>query len=123
MINANYLINKNHVNRGGNIVKSQKWHCKHFKSWPETDIPLLYKIHRKDFIMQVTNLWLKYGSEDQETGAIVSAPENAHKKIWEAWSIAPVKKNWGGVENNLLNHFLHSQLQNNAPYALKLYLK
>jgi hypothetical protein len=27
------------------------------------------------------------------------------------------------VENNLLNHFIHFQLQNNSPYALKLHLK
>jgi hypothetical protein len=26
------------------------------------------------------------------------------------------------VENNLLSHFIHFQLQNNAPYALKLHL-
>jgi hypothetical protein len=58
-------------------------------------------------------------SEGQETGAIVPAPENARKKIWGAWSIAPVKK----IFLNNLNHFIHFQLQNNAPYALKLHLK
>jgi hypothetical protein len=57
-------------------------------------------------------------------GTIVPAPENARKKIWGVWSIAPVKKifflKMGG---NNLSHFIHFQLQNNAPYALKLHLK
>jgi hypothetical protein len=34
-----------------------------------------------------------YDSESQEMGAIAPAPETTHKKIWGAWSIAPVKKN------------------------------
>jgi hypothetical protein len=59
-------------------------------------------------------------SEGQETGVI--APENARKKIWGAWSIVPVKKLIFFVENNL-SHFIHFELQNNAPYALKLHLK
>jgi hypothetical protein len=32
------------------------------------------------------------------------------------------KKLFFFVENNLLNHFIHFQLQNNAQYALKLHL-
>jgi hypothetical protein len=50
-------------------------------------------------------------SEGQETGPIAPAPENARKKIWGAWSIAPVK-NVIFFENNFLNHFIHFQLQN-----------
>jgi hypothetical protein len=45
-----------------------------------------------DAIDSVWNV-MQLSSEDQETGAIPPAPENAHKQIWGAWSIAPVKKN------------------------------
>jgi hypothetical protein len=74
-----------------------------------------------DWWKRVGQFFHSISSEGQETGAIAPAPDNACKKIWEAWSIAPVKKK-NFVENNL-NHFIHFQLQNNAPYALKLYLK
>jgi hypothetical protein len=62
-------------------------------------------------------------SEGQETGAIArkrpsknlrGVVDRIHKKK---------KKNVFVVENNLLNHFIHFQLQNNAPYALKLHPK
>jgi hypothetical protein len=51
-------------------------------------------------------------------GVIAPAPENTRKKIWGAWSIAPVKKHKKPKPD-----FIHFQLQNNAPYALKLHLK
>jgi hypothetical protein len=67
--------------------------------------------------------------EGQKTGVIVPAPVNARKKIWGAWSIAPVKKKKKKLHYiklfflNNLSHFIHFQLQNNAPYAFKLHLK
>jgi hypothetical protein len=48
------------------------------------------------------------------------------KKIEGRGRSRPCKKNKiliFFVENNLLSHFIHFQLQNNAPYALKLHLK
>jgi hypothetical protein len=57
-------------------------------------------------------------------GEIAPAPENACKKIWGEWAITPIKKMF--VQNNLLNDFIHFQLQNNAPihaYAFKFHLK
>jgi hypothetical protein len=56
-------------------------------------------------------------SESQEMDAIASAPENACKKIWGAWSIAPVKN--VVVENNL-SPFIYFQLHNNAPICLQI---
>jgi hypothetical protein len=70
----------------------------------------------------ITLAWSNF-SESQETGAIAPAPENARKKIWAAWSIAPVKKKKKifFVENN--NHFIHFQLQNNAPICPQITTK
>jgi hypothetical protein len=72
-------------------------------------------------------LFLFYSfSEGQETGAIAPAPENACKKFEGRGRSSLLKKHFFKLflgENNHLNHFIHFQLQNNAPYALKLHLK
>jgi hypothetical protein len=54
-------------------------------------------------------------SEGQETGAIAPAPKNPRKTILG-------RGRFFFFLNNL-SHFIHFQLQNNAPYALKLHLK
>jgi hypothetical protein len=60
-------------------------------------------------------------SECQETGTIAPAPENGRKKLRGV--VDRVRKNLKKTQKNILSHFIHFQLQNNAPYALKLHLK
>jgi hypothetical protein len=52
--------------------------------------------------LQSKNFWCQHQfSEGQE--------------IWGAWLIAPVNNKKNKLENNVLNRFIHFQLQNNAP--------
>jgi hypothetical protein len=62
-------------------------------------------------------------SEGQETGAIRQRPKMRVKKFVGRGRSRPLKIFFVFVENNLLTHFIRFQLQNNAPYALKLHLK
>jgi hypothetical protein len=74
------------------------------------------KLKKKKFIVN-----LRYQLHQGATGSVLNVLKLMGKyfidpKSSEILSIFQ-------VENNLLNHFIHFQLQNNAPYALKLHLK
>jgi hypothetical protein len=59
-------------------------------------------------------------SEGQETGAIAPAPENS-RKFFLRGVVDRARKNFFFCFEN--NHFIHFQLQNNAPICLQILSK